>query len=492
MSYTSFKEKMYEVNLISAMNSLLSWDMEVNMPAHSDKGFRADQMAFISGLHFQKSTDKELVALVDTLSQSKDLSETEAKNIKIVKKDLEDMLKFTKEFVEKEAKLTSEAHNIWVEARKKSDFKVFEKSLESIVALLREKCEILGYENHPYNALLNQYEEGSNVADLDKLFADVKVRLKPLIEAVKAKQTQTTQFLNQKFDGTKQMELVADILNHLKFDANLYKINLSTHPFCTHFHPTDIRITTRINENDLMSSIWSGIHEMGHGMYEMGLNKDNVGLPISTSTSLGIHESQSRFWENNIGRSRAFISSIFPLMQKHFPLEFAKATVEDLFNEINFVSPSLIRTESDELTYHYHIMIRYEVEKKLIEGSLAVSDVVAYWNQCYKEYLGLDVPNDAQGALQDIHWSMGGLGYFPTYSQGSFYASQWYFAITKNHNIPDLIANQSFEKILAWHTEHIHQYGRLYTSNELCEKATGSKLDFTFFENYIKEKFELN
>jgi carboxypeptidase Taq len=276
MNYSLFKEKMYQVNLISAMNSLLSWDMEVNMPTQSDKGFRADQMAFVSGLHFQKATDRELVDLINLLSQSNELSDMEMKNVKVAKKDMDNMLKFTQDFVEKEAKLTSEAHNIWVEARKKSDFKIFEKSLESIVTLLREKCEILGYENHPYNALLNQYEEGSNVVDLDKLFADVKVRLKPLIEAVKSKQTSATQFLNQKFDGTKQMELVADILNHLKFDANLYKINLSTHPFCTHFHPTDIRITTRINENDLMSSIWSGIHEMGHGMYEMGLNKENV------------------------------------------------------------------------------------------------------------------------------------------------------------------------------------------------------------------------
>lgn len=492
MSYSLFKEKMYQVNLVSAMNSLLSWDMEVNMPSQSDKGFRADQMAFMSGLHFQKATDKELVDLINQLSQSNELSDTEKKNVNVAKKEMDDMLKFTQKFIEKEAKLTSEAHNIWVEARKKSDFKIFEKSLDSIVALLREKCEILGYENHPYNALLNQYEDGSNVVDLDKLFADVKVRLKPLIEAVKAKQTSTTKFLTQKFDGTKQMELVADILNHLKFDENLYKINLSTHPFCTHFHPTDIRITTRINENDLMSSIWSGIHEMGHGMYEMGLNKENVGLPISSSTSLGIHESQSRFWENNIGRSRAFIASIFPLMQKHFPAEFANATVKDLFNEINFVSPSLIRTESDELTYHYHIMIRYEIEKKLIEGSLAVSEVATYWNQCYKEYLGLDVPNDAHGALQDIHWSMGGLGYFPTYSQGSFYASQWYDAISKENDITALIVSQSFEKILEWHTKHIHQYGKLYTSNELCEMATGSKLDFTFFENYIKAKFELS
>lgn len=492
MQYQQLKEKMYELQLVSSMGALLSWDMEVNMPKNSDRNFRGDQSAYISGLHFQMFTDPKLVELVNNLyDNGNHLSIIEQKNVSKIKKSLDQTLKFTKEFVEKEARLTTEAHHIWADAKSKSDFKLYEKTLAEIVELLKEKAEIIGYENHKYNALLDLYEEGSNVKDLDILFGEVKLKLKPLIEKVVAKQNVTTKFMSQYFDKDTQMLFTKDILDFLNCDANLYHLGLATHPFCTHFHPTDIRMTTRIDENDLSSVVWSAIHEMGHGLYEMGLNKNEVGMPISESTSLGIHESQSRFWENNIGRNRQFIEAIFPIMLKHFPKQFEKATPTDIFNEVNYVKPSLIRTESDELTYHYHIMIRYEIEKMLIENSLQVKDVVSYWNESYKKFLDLDVPNDAKGALQDIHWSMGGMGYFPTYSQGSFYASQWYEAISKDHNVDQMIKNKEFSKIQKWHNDHIHVHGKLLNSNEICEKSTGNKLSFSSFENYIKQKFEI-
>ncbi|MBL7789974.1 MAG: carboxypeptidase M32 [Chitinophagales bacterium] len=491
MSYELLKKKMYEIKQLESIGALLSWDMEVMMPHGSDRGFRADQSSLINGLTHERLTDPNLEKLVDSLLEDQKLLDQDRKEVSIIKKDIQKSKKLNTEFVERMSKLTSEAYSVWEKAKLNSDFKLFLPSLASIVDMLKEKCDLLGYEDHPYNALMDNFEEGMTVAKLDPLFEEVKIRLGSLINKVLSKQGSKTGFLSQKFELAKQQLLVKDILEFLQVNKDLFRMDISSHPFCTNFHSSDIRMTTRYNENDLMSSIWSAIHESGHGLYEMGLNRGIIGLPSSNSVSLGIHESQSRFWENNIGRSKVFIEAIFPLIQDIFPQQMAGLSPHDLFLEINFIEPSLIRTESDELTYHYHIMIRYEIEKKLISGELKVSEVRDYWNAMYKEYLKLDVPDDANGCLQDVHWSFGGMGYFPTYSLGSFFAAQWYLEMNKNNQLIEQIKQNKFKEINNWHSENIHKYGSLFTSEELCIKATGKPLDFGYFESYIMEKHNL-
>ena len=491
MSFELLKKKMYEIKQLESIGALLSWDMEVMMPHGSDRGFRADQSSLINGLSHERFTDPSLEKLVDELLDKNELTEPEKREVIIVKKNISKSKKLNKEFVERFSKLTSEAYSVWEKAKSASDFNLFEPSLASIVDILKEKCELIGYEDHPYNALMDDFEEGMTVAKLDPLFEDVKVRLGDLISKVLSVQGTKTGHLTQKFDVSIQQKLVEKILNLLQVNKDLYRMDISSHPFCTNFHSSDIRMTTRYNENDLMSSIWSAIHESGHGLYEMGLSSGIVGMPSSSSVSLGIHESQSRFWENNIGRSQVFMDKIFPIIVEFFPDQMNELSSKDLFSEINFIEPSLIRTESDELTYHYHIMIRYEIEKQLISGQLKVADVKDYWNEMYKKYLKIDVPNDAQGCLQDVHWSFGGMGYFPTYSLGSFYAAQWYETMNKNNALLQMVGDNKFSEINDWHKTNIHQYGALFTSEELCVKATGIPLDFACFENYILDKYQL-
>jgi carboxypeptidase Taq len=492
MSYEVLKQKMYEIKQLESIGAILSWDMEVMMPHGSDRGFRADQSSLINGLSHERFTDPKLEKLVNDLLDGKELSDTERREVTKIKKDISKSKKLNKEFVERFSKLTSEAYSIWEKAKSASDFKLFEPSLVSIVDILKEKCELIGFEDHPYNALMDDFEEGMTVAKLDPLFEDVKVRLGDLISKVIGIQGAQTRHLSQSFDIATQQKLVARILDIMQVNKDLIRMDVSSHPFCTNFHSSDIRMTTRYNENDLMSSIWSAIHESGHGLYEMGLNGGTVGMPSSSSVSLGIHESQSRFWENNIGRSKVFIDKIFPIISEFFPAQMKGLSSQDLFAEINFIQPSLIRTESDELTYHYHIMIRYEIEKQLISGQLNVSDVKDCWNDMYKKFLKIDVPSDALGCLQDVHWSFGGMGYFPTYSLGSFYAAQWYNAMNKNSALNQNIADNKFAEINQWHKLNIHQFGALYTSEELCIKSTGKPLDFSFFEKYILDKYNLS
>lgn len=491
MSFDSFKKNMYEIQQLNAIGALLSWDMEVKMPQGSDKSYRADQSSLISGLVHERYTSAELSEIIDKLIQDNTLSDKDKKEVSVTKKGIDKSKKLSKEFVENESKITSEAYSIWEKAKENADFNIFKPALNQIVDLMREKCELYGYEVHPYDALMDNYEEGMTVAKLNPLFDDVAKRLGVLIEKAIAAQPSKTHYLTQKFEIAKQVKLNEKIISFIGMNPEFYRMDVSSHPFCTHFHPTDVRITTRYSENDLMSSIWSSIHESGHAMYEMGLKNGIIGLPSSQSTSLGIHESQSRFYENNIGRSLAFVEQILPLISEVFPEQMKGVTPQALFHEINYIEPTLIRTESDELTYHYHIMIRYEIEKKLMSGELKANDVRDYWNDMYKTYLKIDVSNDAKGCLQDVHWSFGGIGYFPTYSLGSFYAAQWYQEIGKKNNINQLIASNQIDKIGAWHSEHIHHYGALLNSDEICKKATGKSLDFGEFEIYILNKFNL-
>jgi carboxypeptidase Taq len=469
--------------------AVLSWDKEVNLPEGSAQ-FRSQQVATLSGIAHELFTDSKFGELLQALSEDSSLDESEQKNIKVSLKDYEKATKFDEEFVIRRSQTISKGYHAWLKARKENDYKFFADALSDVVALKREEVEILGFEDHPYDTLLDIYEPGLKVNDLDPLFEKVKTELLDLIIQIRSKDQIDDSFLYQKFDKDKQWQYGLHLLENMGYDFKHGRQDLSPHPFTTSFSPQDVRLTTRIDENNFANMTWSCIHEGGHALYEQGLSADHYGLPTGNAISLGIHESQSRLWENNVGRSMVYWKAHYPSLCQAFPVQLNKIDLESFYKAINKIEPSLIRTESDELHYHFHVLIRYEIEKALIEGKIKVKELKDLWNAKYKEYLDVEVPEDSKGILQDVHWGHGSFGYFPTYSLGSFYAAQFFAQAKKDiPNLSDKIAEGDNTKLLSWLRENIHQHGRLYEADELCRKVTGEKLNFDYFMQYVSEKY---
>jgi carboxypeptidase Taq len=356
--------------------------------------------------------------------------------------------------------------------------------------LKKQEADLLGYEVHPYNALLDEFEKGATVELLDRTFNNLLPTLKELLDRILTRPQVDNSFLKEYFPKQQQWDWGMQLIKNLNFDFEAGRQDISEHPFSVSFNRNDVRITTRVDENDFGNMTWSCIHETGHALYEQGLPEEQYGLPLGEACSYSIHESQSRLWENNVGRSRGFWKYYFPILKGHFPEQFKDIDVEQFYKGINKVQPSFIRTEADELTYHFHVYIRYELEKKLIDGSLAAQDIPAYWNESYKKYLGVDVPGDKKGCLQDVHWSHGSFGYFPTYSLGSFYAAQFYRTAAQQVNgLDSEIQKGNSLPLLEWLRKNIHSKGRFYKSEELCAEVTGKGLDVSYFIDYLLDKY---
>jgi len=489
MSYALYKEQMQKIADVNYSAAVLNWDQEVYMPAKG-AGIRARQLSTLAGMAHRLSTEPALGAMLEELKSDPSLSFKEAKNISWSLKDYNDRKKYSQDFVELMSRTISEAFQAWQEAKSKNDFSLFAPLLEKLVKLKREECEILGYSGHPYDALLDQYEPGSKTADLVVLFDDVRAKLVDFVKKIAAKKQHPSDFMFKQYNKDTQWKFGLDLLRQMGYDFEAGRQDISSHPFTIHFNPQDVRVTTRVNENNLNEMIWSCIHEGGHALYEQGLPYDEYGLPSSEAVSLGIHESQSRLWENNVGRSMGYWEHNFPLLKQYFPGQLKEVSAGDFYKAMNVVEPSLVRTSADELTYHFHILIRFEIEKALIEGSLEVKDLPAYWNKKYKEYLGVDVPDDARGVLQDIHWSHGSFGYFPTYSLGSFYAAQFFAQAEKEiTGLSNLIQKGELAPLREWLRNKIHIYGKQYSAEELCIRITGEKLNFEYFMKYAGLKY---
>jgi len=428
--------------------------------------------------------------LLEALSAKNGLSDRERANVNETKKEYEKDKKIPKSFVIKFSESVSKAYHAWHKAKENNDFKTFEPALSELVDLKIESTELLGYDDHPYDALLDQFEPDTKTKDLDVLFADVKEQLVDFVSILAQKDAPEDKWLYQSYDKDKQWGFGLDLLKQMGYDFKSGRQDISSHPFTTSFGPSDVRVTTRINEKDFSEMTWSCIHEGGHALYEQGLLLDDYGLPTGSAISLGIHESQSRLWENNVGRSMPYWKANFPDLQNIFTENLSGVSLEDFYKSINKVSPSLIRTSADELTYHFHILIRYEIEKALIEGNIAVGELPEVWNEKYKAYLGVDVPSNSKGVLQDIHWSHGAFGYFPTYSLGSFYAAQFYEKAKQDiSGLENEIAQGNMLNLLSWLRSNIHQHGKMYSAGDLCIKVTGEPLNFSYFMNYAKEKY---
>jgi carboxypeptidase Taq len=494
--YGQYKTAMSRIADLRFSSALLQWDQETYMPSKGAP-FRGQQIASLTEMAHELFTSKTSGDLFTHLQETVGLSPVEKRNAELSFEDYGRQQKIPAEFVREMSETVNRSFHSWVEARKANDFDLFAGDLAKIVALKKQEAGYLGYSNHPYDALLNEHDKGTNVLLLDAVFTRVRGPLKDLLQKIMSQNPVDVSFLRRHYPKDRQWAFGMDLLKKLGYDFEVGRQDVSEHPFSVSFNNQDVRITTRIDENDLSAMTWSCIHELGHALYEQGLPGDQYGLPAGEAASYSIHESQSRLWENHVGRSESFCRAFFPLFKQYFPEQLADIEVDHFYKAINKVQPSLIRTEADELTYHFHIMIRYELEKKLLEGSLTTKDIPAYWAEQYKLYLGVDVPDHKRGCLQDVHWSHGSFGYFPTYSLGSFYAAQFFdYALAtdpdKNENsktIREAVNSGNYKGLLAWLRSKVHTHGRLYTSEALCEVISGKTLDINYFLTYILDKY---
>ena len=459
-SLANLKKNVREIYLLEHAQATVSWDQETKMPDEANTE-RADQAALLEGIIHQKITSPEIGRLLSALGAED--SKPEGKGdfciedkafVREVFRSYNRATKLPKALVSEIAKQTGLAHNTWVNAKKSSDFSIFEDNLEKIVELNREKAEKLGYKEAPYDALLDEYEPGMTTNQLKQLFAPLSENLTKLTKKIQKSKQIDSSFLEKVYPVEKQDQLGRKILTLLGFPFNRGRLDVSAHPFTTTLGENDVRITSRYEEKNVLSGLFSTIHECGHALYELGMGEEIKGNILATGVSLGIHESQSRFWENIIGRSRSFCQLIYPDFQREFPEQTKNTSVDSFFKAVNRVNPSFIRTEADEVTYSLHVILRFELEKALLDGSLKVSSLPDEWNKMMKKFLNVVPPNDALGVLQDVHWSAGLIGYFPTYVLGNLYSAQFYDAMKRDiPNINEIIEAGELTAILNWQRE---------------------------------------
>jgi carboxypeptidase Taq len=487
--YDEYKATMQRVADLRNASAVLQWDQETYLPPKGAE-FRGQQISTLSELSHQQFCNDSFGDLLKELNTRSDLGEDEKRNVERSLEDYSKNKKYSTSFVRQMSEQVNKTFHAWIAARKQNSFSVYKDDLEKLVELKKQEAELLGYKQHPYDALLDEFEKGATVTMIDNVFRDLIPEIKLLLNEIQKSEQVDDSFLYQHYPRQQQWDWGMQLCRELNFDFEAGRQDISEHPFSTSFNPGDVRITTRISEEDFGNMTWSCIHEVGHALYEQGLQKAHYGLPLAEACSYSIHESQSRLWENNVGRSMDFWTYQFPRLQKFFPQQLGSCDMEKFYKGINKVQPSLIRTEADEITYHFHVYIRYELEKKLIAGELATADIPAYWNEQYKNLMGLDVPDDKTGCLQDVHWSHGSFGYFPTYSLGSFYAAQ--FFSTVRQSVPGLgedILTGNYKPLLHWLRENIHVYGRKFSSEQLCRRTTAQSLSIKYYTDYVRSKY---
>jgi carboxypeptidase Taq len=483
------KERLAQISDVSSANGLLMWDRQTYMPKGGVAG-RAEQTATLSRIAHEMLVDAETGRLLEALDQP-DPSSEDGALVRRARREYEKATRLPGELVAEISRTTALAEPAWVEARERSDWSLFAPHLETILPLQREAAEHLGYEDHLYDALLDDYEPGAKKARLEKMFEELKTELVPLIRSISERDGEDREApLHNAFDEKAQERFGEEVITRFGYDWDRGRQDRTVHPFCIGLTPGDVRITTRFDPGWLSPALFGTMHETGHALYEQGVDPAYARTPLSGGTSMGIHESQSRLWENLVGRSRPFWSHFYPGLQKAFPEALGEFELEGFYRAINAVSPSEIRVEADEVTYNLHILLRFELEVALIEGSLSVSDLPSAWNAKMEEYLGITPENEATGALQDVHWSAGLFGYFPTYTIGNVLSVALFDeAIGAYPAIPEQIAEGEFSTLLGWLRENIHRHGSRYYPDELIERVTGRPLDAAPYLKYLKNKF---
>lgn len=487
------RELLGEVADLSNAAGLLGWDQQTYMPA-GGAGGRAMQLATLSRLAHEKFTSSELGEAIEAAKAEAADLDSDSDEARLVRKTEHDYLKEVKvpsEWVGEYSRVTALAHQDWEKAREKADFSLFKPHLEKIVELRRQYADFFKPYDHVYDPLLDDFEPGMKAADVDRVFSELRPRQVALVQAIADRgKPVNDSFLHLDYDEQKQWDFGVEVAKAIGYDFNRGRQDRSVHPFTTGFGSGDVRITTRFDPKFLNTALFGTMHEAGHAMYEQGISPKLDRTPLGSGTSLGVHESQSRMWENLVGRSRPFWVGFLPRLKEYFPAQLGEVSLEDFYRAINKVERSFIRVEADEATYNLHIMLRFELEKAMLEGSLSITDLPEAWNTKFSEYLGLTPPDDAQGVLQDIHWSGGMIGYFPTYALGNLFAAQFWSKIESDiPNLQDLIAKQQFGELLGWLRENIHRHGAKFEPLELLKRVTGETLKAGPYLDYLETKF---
>ncbi len=492
---SKLKEIDSEITLLSHTAAILGWDQETYMPSGSIEE-RSRQLSLISGLIHERLVSDTVKSIFSGIEKEEDL---ELDNISeegkgFVKKFFDNFKKQTAmsaKLVMELSRQSSITQSVWVEAREKNDFSLFAGQFEKLFALILEKAESFGYSKSPYDALLDEYGKGMTADAVDAVFSPIEKKVKVLLEKIKSSPQIDDSFFRKNYPSNLQEEAGKILLAPIGYDLLRGRLDVTAHPFTTTLGFDDVRITTRYDENYYPSGLYSIIHETGHALYEQGISPDYKDSCLAEGASLGIHESQSRMWENFIGRSLPFWKYFAPHLKKIFYENLKDVNEEMMFKAVNRVEPSLIRVEADEVTYNLHVILRFRIEKELAEGNIKIKDLPEVWNKLSMELLGIMPDSDRDGVLQDVHWSMGAVGYFPTYLLGNLYCAQFFNKMEAQKGVADsLIEKGDFSSILSWLRENIHKHGSFYTPEELIYKVTGKKLDSEYFIKYLNSKYQ--
>ena len=479
-TYDKLCRFVHETALLQSTEALLGWDERCLLPPPAAE-FRAEQMTLLSGMIHQRQTDQRLgdwlAELVDSPLAADPASET-ATTVRQLKRQYDKKTRLPQSLVEELTRTSVLGQQVWQTARQADDYASFVLLLKRTIELKREQAQAIGYTESLYDALLDDFEPDERTGNLTRVLGALRDELVPLVAEIRdAGPTPRTEVLHRHYPVQGQADFSRDVASKIGFDFSRGRLDVTAHPFCTAPGPHDCRITTRYEEQNFSCAFFGTLHEAGHGIYDQGLPAGLFGLPPGEAVSMGIHESQSRMWENLVGRHRAFWQHFYPAAQAVFPDALADVPLDDFYFAINAVRPSLIRIESDEATYNLHILIRFELEQDLLADALSVADLPDAWKEKYGSYLGVEPPNDAEGVLQDIHWSAGLFGYFPTYSLGNLYAAQFFAQADRElGGLAEHFAIGQFKPLRDWLAAKIHQYGQCYTAAQLVERITGEPL----------------
>lgn len=489
---TRFRKLLAEVHDLRTVSRLLEWDQEVMMPPGGAED-RASQLATISALAHDKFISDQMGEALDLArAEAADLDpdSDSARLVSEVGRDIEKQRKVSADWVTRFSRAKSRAQKVWQAARADSDFQAFVPNLKQVFELRREYAQFFAPYDHIYDPLLDDYEPGMTTAEVEEIFQGLRTRQVELVHAIAAAGPADDSLLRQQFEIEKQWQFGEEVIRDFGYDFERGRQDKSTHPFTTHFGIDDVRITTRFDDKFLPSSLFATLHEAGHALYEQGVNADLGRTPLAEGTSLGVHESQSRLWENLVGRSLPFWRHYYPRLQELFPAQLGRTELDSFYRAVNTVEPSHIRVDADEATYNLHVMLRFELEKALLLEELPVEELASAWNEKSEEYLGITPPTDALGVLQDIHWAFGLVGYFPTYTLGNLIACQWWQQIQLDlPEVENQIAEGDFAGLLSWLRANIHQHGRKFKPTELIKRITGGGLSAEPYLQYLAGKF---
>lgn len=492
-NYETLLNKVHELHDMEKAMMLLSWDRQVNMPK-AGMTARTQQLTTLRRLIHAGLTSDEMGEMIEAAGSelnNADYDSDEASLIRYLRRTYADERKLTESYVRRASDIGGQAHLAWLQARSENNFDQFRPWLEQVVELCREKADLYGYEDEAYDALLDKYEHGMKTADVRALFSAVKLDLVPLRQAVSESDVSVDDaIVHQSFAVQDQQEFARYAAAAVGYDFERGHLGTAVHPFATSFCRDDARITSRWYPNFLNASLFGTLHESGHAMYEQGTHANLARTPLARGTSLGIHESQSRMMENIVGRSYGFWKAHYPRLSATFPDQLQHHSSSAFYRAVNKVHPSYIRVEADELTYNFHIILRFELEQAMLNGDLIVADLPTAWADKMQELLGIVPPNDALGCLQDVHWTSPGFGYFPTYALGNLYAAQFYeAAVAQDPSIDEELAEGKTDTLLAWLRKNIHQHGRKFTASELVHRVTGGPLSHKPFTRYASAKY---